>query len=263
MYANKAPEVEASLHYIQDHIFDPLSLGKIAHEAGYSPYHFTRIFKAHMGISLFYYVSSLRLQKAKDLLLHTELTIRDIALEVGQQSLGTFTTRFTQKVGVSPAVFRKTAKEAEKALETIKRLEEAKTDNEPSGDQCSMHGTIEAEIPYEGIVLIGLFPKPIPEGIPLHGTLVKLPGRFCFSGVRPGVYYLMGTSVSWGMRAESILLTQKNLRTRNHQPLEISPEKNTVPLKVKLHLPQLDDPPILVSLPFLMNRFLRQKKQMG
>ncbi len=76
MNADKMPEIEDSLHYIQDHIFDPLSLDEIAHEAGYSPYHFTRIFKAHMGIPPFYYVSSLRLQKAKDLLLHTDLTTR-------------------------------------------------------------------------------------------------------------------------------------------------------------------------------------------
>jgi AraC family transcriptional regulator len=258
MHADKMPEVEASLHYIQDHIFDPLSLEEIAHEVGYSPYHFTRIFKAHMGIPLFYYVSSLRLQKAKDLLLHTDLTIRDIALEVGHQSLGTFTTRFTQKVGVSPAAFRQTAADAEKALENIKRLGEEQPDNGPSSDRCSIFGTIETEIPYQGVVLIGLFPKPIPEGIPLHGTLVRLPGRFCISGVRPGIYYLMATSVSWGMQAESILLTQKTLRTRHHKPLVISPGKVIKPLKVKLYLPQLDDPPILVSLPFLMKRFLSQ-----
>ncbi len=261
MNSDKLPEVEASIHYIQDHIFDPLSLEEIAHEVGYSPYHFTRIFKAHMGIPLFYYVSSLRLQKAKDLLLHTELTIRDIALEVGYQSLGTFTTRFTQKVGISPAAFRQTAEEAVKALETIKRLGEKRPGNGSSSNQCSIFGTIEAQIPNEGIVLIGLFPKPIPEGIPLYGTLVRLPDRFCISGVRPGVYYLMATSVSWGMQAESILLNQKTLRTRNRQPLEICPDKEIAPLKVKLHLPQLDDPPILVSLPFLMNRFLRQNNQ--
>lgn len=261
MYAGHMPEVKASLHYIQEHIFDPLSLEEIAKEVGYSPYHFTRIFKAHMGIPLFYYVSSLRLQKAKDLLLHTDLTIRDIALEVGHQSLGTFTTRFTQKVGVSPAAFRQTAADAEKALETIKRLGEEESGNGTAGEQCSIFGTTETEIPYQGIALIGLFPKPIPEGIPLYGTLVRLPGGFCISAVKPGVYYLMATSVSWGMQAESILLTQKTLRTRNHQPLEVSPGKKIEPLKVTFYLPQLDDPPILVSLPFLMNRFLRQKLQ--
>lgn len=263
MYAGHMSEVKASLEYIQEHIFNTLTLEEIAKEVGYSPYHFTRIFKAHMGIPLFYYVSSLRLQKAKDLLLHTDLTIRDIALEVGHQSLGTFTTRFTQKVGISPAAFRQTAQEAEKPLQTLKLLEESQQDDEPNSYQCSVFGTVETEIPFQGIVLIGLFPKPIPEGIPLHGTLARMPGVFCLSGVKPGTYYLMATSVSWGMQAESILLTQKTLRTRNHKPLVIRPGKEIAPLNVKLYLPQLDDPPILVSLPFLMNRFLCQNNQRG
>ncbi|ABR48075.1 helix-turn-helix- domain containing protein, AraC type [Alkaliphilus metalliredigens QYMF] len=261
MYTEKVPEVEASLQYIQDNIFDSLSLDEIAHKVGYSPYHFTRIFKAHMGIPLFYYISSLRLQKAKDLLLHTDLTIRDIALEVGQQSLGTFTTRFTQKVGVSPAVFRRTATDAGKALQTLKLLDDRHLDNTSSGGQCSIFGNIETEIPYQGVVLIGLFPKPIPEGVPLYGTLVSLPSGFCLSGVRPGTYYLMATSVSWEMQAESILLTQKTLRTRFHKPLMISPGTVIPHLNVKLHQPQLDDPPILVSLPLLMKRFLGQIHQ--
>lgn len=88
------------IKYIQHHLDEPLTLERIAKYAAYSPFHFTRIFKEQMGITPQYYVSSLRLQKAKDLLLNTNLTVRDIGLEIGQQSLGTFTTRFTERVGI-------------------------------------------------------------------------------------------------------------------------------------------------------------------
>ncbi len=260
MERERITEIQETLQYIQEHIEGPLSLEEIARQVGYSPYHFTRVFKAHMGVPLFYYVSSLRLQKAKDLLLHTDLTIRDIALDVGHQSLGTFTTRFTEKVGVTPGAFRKTAPDAEKALQAIKGLGESLSHASSMTETCNVSGMIETEIPYQGIVLIGLFPKPIPEGIPLYGTLVRGTGGFCIPGVVPGIYYLMATTVSWEMQADSILLTRKTLRTGEHKPLNIQRGSAVSELNVKLHLPKLDDPPILISLPLLMKRYLQQNQ---
>lgn len=88
-------EIDAVIEFIHQHMDEPLSLSRLARYAAYSPYHFTRLFKDRTGLSPLYYVSSLRLQKAKDLLLRTNLSVRDIAVEIGQQSLGTFTTSFT------------------------------------------------------------------------------------------------------------------------------------------------------------------------
>jgi len=89
--------------HIHQHIDEPLPLSRLAGHVACSPYHFTRLFKKQIGLSPLYYVSSLRLQKAKDLLLHTSMRVRDIGLEIGQQSLGTFTTRLTERVGVTPS----------------------------------------------------------------------------------------------------------------------------------------------------------------
>ena len=260
MYTEKAQEVEASLQYIQEHLMEPITLEEISHQAGYSPYHFTRLFKSHMGIPLFYYVSALRMQKAKDLLLHTDFTIRDIALEVGHQSLGTFTTRFTEKVGISPAAFRQTRTEGRRVLEKLHELSKKNALIDSSSRQCSITGTVEAVIHYQGVVLAGLFPKPIPEGMPLYGTLATLPGEFCLSGIQPGIYYLMATSLSWGMETDSILLAKKTLRTRDHKPLTIMPGTMPSHLNVKLYPPKLDDPPIVVSLPILMKRYLQRNQ---
>ena len=93
--ADRYPEIYETIGYIHRHLHEPLSLSELARYAAYSPYHFTRIFKEKMGISPVYYISALRLQKAKGLLLNTNLCVRDIGLEIGQKSLGTFTTRFT------------------------------------------------------------------------------------------------------------------------------------------------------------------------
>src|SRR5690625_15138 len=100
-------QLERVLSYIQQNLHEHLSLSQLASIASYSPYHFSRLFKSSIGLSPHQYVSALRLQRAKHLLLQTNLPIRDIGMEIGQQSLGTFTTRFTEKVGVTPLQFRK------------------------------------------------------------------------------------------------------------------------------------------------------------
>lgn len=57
--ANTYPEIEEAILYIQRHIYEPLSLRQLANHVSYSPYHFTRIFKARTGLSPLYYVSSM------------------------------------------------------------------------------------------------------------------------------------------------------------------------------------------------------------
>lgn len=251
-------EIDKVITYIHQHIDEPLPLSRLAAHAAYSPYHFTRIFKERIGLSPLYYVSSLRLQKAKDLLLHTNLSVRDIGLEIGQQSLGTFTTRFTERVGVTPSDFRNSTIQAHNHLHSLQKLEDWRTPQPVSNQYARIRGTIRAEIPFEGVVLIGLFPRPIPEGRPLFGTLVSSLGDFSITGVKPGTYYLMATSVSWGMQATDFLLPRTTLRTRKKEPLIVKPNSSVPHQQVMLHVPRPDDPPILISLPLLMSNFLKR-----
>lgn len=249
-------EIDEIIAYIHQHIYDPLPLARLASHVSYSPYHFTRLFKERMGISPMYYVSSLRLQKAKDLLLQTNLSVRDISLEIGQQSLGTFTTRFTERVGMTPAQFRSTAHDASKHLQMLEQLRDWNTPEFRNPRHTTVRGTISSEHPFSGVVLIGLFPKPIPEGFPLHGTLLGTLGDFEFPNVEPGIYYLMATTISWGTGAIDMLLPQSTLRTRSREAVVVSPGAEVPHLNVSLYPPKLDDPPILISLPVLMNHFL-------
>ncbi|MFF2887367.1 helix-turn-helix transcriptional regulator [Paenibacillus sp. NPDC057967] len=249
-------EIDEVIAYIHQHIYDPLPLARLASHVSYSPYHFTRLFKERMGISPMYYVSSIRLQRAKDLLLQTNLSIRDISLEIGQQSLGTFTTRFTERVGMTPAQFRNTANDASKHLQSLEQLRDWHTPLFCKPRHTTVRGMISSEHPFSGVVLIGLFPKPIPEGFPLHGTLLGSLGEFEFPNVEPGIYYLLATTISWGTGAIDMLLPQSTLRTRSREAVVVSPGTDPAPLHVTLHPPALDDPPILISLPVLMNHFL-------
>jgi len=261
---DKYPEIDEVIAYIHQHIYEDLPLSRLARYAAYSPYHFSRVFKEKMGISPLYYVSSLRLEKAKELLLSTSLSIRDIGLEIGQQSLGTFTTRFTERVGVTPAHFRNSMMQADHYLSSLQKLDDWEEPRLALGMGATIKGTVKTEIPFDGVVLVGLFPKPIPEGLPLHGTLIPATGQYCFTDVRPGTYYLMATSVPWGMRAIDFLLPQTTtLRTRSKEPIEVTPYSRVLHRQVSLHVPRSDDPPILISLPLLMNNFLDRVSRSG
>lgn len=247
--------VDGAISYIKARLHEPLDLARLARHVSYSPYHFTRLFKEKTGLAPMYYVSSLRLQKAKELLIGTNLPIRDVGLNVGQQSLGTFTTRFTERVGVSPARFRRSMASAVPQLRSLQGLADWGPPA-PAGEGHAVNGSIQADVPFRGIIFIGLFPKPIPEGLPPYGTLLPRPGGFCFTGVKRGVYHLMATAVPWGTAPAEIMLPRGTLRARLKHPIVVG-SPNPVPFQqLKLHPPRNDDPPILISLPLLMSRFL-------
>ncbi|WP_306421106.1 helix-turn-helix domain-containing protein [Halalkalibacter sp. APA_J-10(15)] len=252
-------EMNAILSYIEDHLYEPVTLAQLANHISYSRYHFARMFKKETGLSPLYYVASLRLQKAKDLLLQTNLSVRDIGMEIGQQSLGTFTTRFTERVGVTPVQFRHSMKQVDEQLESLKQLENWEDTSQWSNPSLKVEGVIDSTHEFKGFVLVGLFAKPIPEGLPLYGTLLSRLGPFSFTNVRPGIYYLLATSIQWGMAAQDILLPHSTLRARVKQPIVISNDHMVQPQRMTLHPPLIDEPPIIISLPVLMNRFLQRK----
>lgn len=254
-------EIDGAISFIHRHLDEPLSLPHLARHVAYSPYHFVRLFKERMGLTPMHYVAALRLQRAKELLLHTNLSIRDIGLEIGQQSLGTFTTRFTQRVGMTPALFRHAPLEANDHLRALQRLNDWRAPGLPAHQGATIAGTVQATLPFAGVILLGLFARPIPEGRPLYGTLLGSPGEFRLTGVRPGTYYIMATSVAWQMQAVDVLLPYTTLRTRSREPLIVRPDAPVPHQQVMLYPPRLDDPPILISLPLLMQRFLSRVRQ--
>lgn len=81
---------------------DPeLDLGAVAACAGYSRYHFVRAFKAAYGETPGQYLSRRRVERAEELLRSANLSVTEVCLLVGFQSLGTFSTRFKQQTGWS------------------------------------------------------------------------------------------------------------------------------------------------------------------
>jgi len=88
------------------HYADPLDLNLLAASAGVSKYHFLRSFAATYGKTPALYLAERRIERAQDLLRATNLTVTEVCLLVGYTSLGSFSTRFAQLVGVSPSAYQ-------------------------------------------------------------------------------------------------------------------------------------------------------------
>jgi AraC-like DNA-binding protein len=84
----------------------PLDVEALARGAHISAGHFNRLFRLAYGGTPYSYLMTRRVERAMALLRYSDLSVTDICFEVGCASLGTFSTRFTELVGVPPSVYR-------------------------------------------------------------------------------------------------------------------------------------------------------------
>jgi AraC-like DNA-binding protein len=87
----------------------PLDVEALARGAYMSAGHLSRQFKLAYGESPYSYLMTRRIERAMALLRRGDLSVTEICFEVGCSSLGTFSTRFTELVGVPPSIYRQQA----------------------------------------------------------------------------------------------------------------------------------------------------------
>jgi transcriptional regulator GlxA family with amidase domain len=84
----------------------PLDVPALARAALMSTAHFSRQFRAAYGETPYAYLMTRRIERAQELLRVGELSVTEVCLEVGCQSLGSFSARFTELVGEAPTTYR-------------------------------------------------------------------------------------------------------------------------------------------------------------
>ncbi|UQN15150.1 helix-turn-helix transcriptional regulator [Gulosibacter sp. ACHW.36C] len=94
----------------------PLNVDALAHGANMSGRHLAREFKRVFGETPYSYLMTRRVERAMTLLRRGDLNVTEVCFEVGFSSLGTFSTRFTELVGMSPSRY---ARERADATEGI------------------------------------------------------------------------------------------------------------------------------------------------
>ncbi len=87
----------------------PLDVEALGRAVGMSAGHLSRQFKRAYGESPYAYLMTRRIERAMALLRRGDLSVTEVCFAVGCSSLGTFSTRFTELVGVPPSVYRRDA----------------------------------------------------------------------------------------------------------------------------------------------------------
>ncbi|HEX8708633.1 MAG TPA: AraC family transcriptional regulator [Pyrinomonadaceae bacterium] len=249
--------VERVIATISERLSEPTSLLEMSRIAYISPFHFNRVFHQITSLPPAKFFGALRLAAAKQLLLTTSMSVTEVCYEVGYNSLGTFTTRFTQLVGLSPHQFRRSSERVTMAsLETsCARFLERPRGN---ADQPCIKGVVTAPASVEGLILVGLFAGHIPQGQPAGGTLLARPGNYSISGVSDGTYHLLAAVLPKSTDLLSYLLPErKSLYVGvGESPIIVRKGRAHGLADILLRPMRLTDPPLLISLPLLLTSSL-------
>lgn len=234
---------------INRYLENGFSLQEMAAVARMSPCYFNRTFGRLTGIPPCRFLSALRLEAARRLLLTTEVSVTDICFEVGFNSLGTFIRRFTDLLGVSPGRFRLLA---QSPLPSKWRGLTARPDS-PEEFGAGLTGWVSAPSDFRGLIFVGLFRDPIPQGRPVACVVMERPGRFRITAVPDGRFYLFGAGLAWSREPKQYFLYDSALRAGG-QPIWIRNGAGKGSCRLPLRPPAPLDPPILVTLPLLLAR---------
>lgn len=94
-------------NYINEHFAEILTLEDVASLAGFSKYHFTRLFKQYADTSFYKYLNQKRIAHAKNLLINKDLSVIEVALQSGFSNPSSFLRMFKLTTGYTPTEFRK------------------------------------------------------------------------------------------------------------------------------------------------------------
>ncbi|MFJ7219505.1 helix-turn-helix domain-containing protein [Amycolatopsis sp. NPDC098790] len=228
--------VERSLAAMRENLAESLTVDDLARSAMFSKFHYSRLFRRTTGVSPAQFLAALRLTEAKRLLLTTGGSVADISHQVGYNSVGTFSTRFTTSVGAAPTVYRRSGGRVPGVLD------------EDGGGDRGVASTVRGQLTVPraaGPVFIGVFPGRITEGKPARCALLTGPGTYALSAVPEGTWHVVA-------HAATAPGTDGPDRFVGHAgPLTTRPGVAASIADLRLRPAGVFDPPVLLALPDL------------
>jgi AraC-like DNA-binding protein len=245
--------VERVITAARERLCEPISLHDMSRVAYLSAFHFNRVFHQITGLPPAKFISAMRLDEAKRLLINTNRSITDISFEVGYNSLSTFTNRFNQRVGLGPREFRYLAERITSAsVESLCAHYAEQTTH--SALHTAVEGFVDSPTATGGPIFVGLFRAHIPQSRPVGGALLTSPGAFSIGPVPDGTYHLLAAALPRLSDTLSYLLPDSaNLSVGAwNGPVIVRQGRASGHFKISLRPMALTDPPLLISLPFLL-----------
>jgi AraC-like DNA-binding protein len=93
--------------YLREHLADQIRIKHLASLVALSPFYFVRVFKAHVGVPPHRYLTTVRIERACELLATSSLSATQICPRVGFTTLSHFTNTFRKHTGLTPIAYRR------------------------------------------------------------------------------------------------------------------------------------------------------------
>lgn len=238
--------VERAIELMRERMPDPLDLKALAHAALLSPYHFNRIFRAVTGVPPGRFLTALRMAEARRLLLTTDLRVTDACYAVGFKSLGTFTSRFRELVGIPPLTLRALS-------ETHGNRKLAELADSPSNPRHGAWASIHTAAGWPCVAIVGSFATAAPQGWPAACAVVEVPGRFTLDPHPSPTHHVLALGFPEAHTVlDAMLLDPCDLLVGELDGLTASdPWESGGAHEVLLRDPRPVDPPIVLAAPVL------------
>lgn len=227
-----------------------LTLGDYADIAGVSPFYFNRIFKSVIGIPPGEFATSLRFERAKQLLLTTPASVTDVCFEVGYESLGTFSSRFKKLVGVTPAGFRQLP-------DAVADLDFGRSTFRVDPRMLYARGRVEGtmQFPQENAafsLFVGVYPAALAASVPVTGRMITEPGEWELPHVPFGTWIVLSAAVPRMNDPVSHLLPANSMLVASSEVIVLTPDAPLARVHLAYRAPGLLEPPVLTALPALL-----------
>ena len=103
--------------YLQEHLAEEISLSVLAEQFHLNPQYISQLFKSEIGVNFLVYLTNIRMEKAKKLLLSTALSIAEVAEQSGYGDYRVFTKVFKKSEGITPSQYRRDFLEGDRVHE--------------------------------------------------------------------------------------------------------------------------------------------------
>ena len=234
--------VERVVAYLYEQYDQPITLADMADVAILSQFHFARTFREVTGVSPGRFLSAIRLQRAKSLLMTTELTVTDISYMVGYNSLGTFTSRFTKSVGVTPIQYR-CFTQADLGAGAGARPDAERTELGTMAGWMTLPEGRTARRMY-----IGVFDGPILQHLPVSCAVVEDETAFQLDAVPEGEWYVFAAAVNLDEAPIDEYDTRIARLVAREGPVKSVRGQTTI-MGLEMRPCRPTDPPMLLALP--------------
>lgn len=252
--------IDRVTQYMRANFAEPITLRDLAKVAHCSPWHLDRIFAERTGLTPIRYLSLLRIEMAKLLVINSNQRIIEIAYDVGYNSLGSFGKRFTALVGMSPRQLRKAADRFD-CQHWRDALDEACGMQFARSDAPSISGTLSLDtVDAEGWSFVAATTSDYPCAQPVACTVARVPGPYYLAPLPTGRYTILAIAFPRDSDAADILTQRASPRVRIDN-ISVNERSSSTSVDLVLHAPRATDAPLTPSYAVLFDQFVAARAQ--